>query len=224
VVEIDTLLALIYTGYGPSILASVITIILSILAIRRSGERTRIKLIIGAFFCFAEAMFAAVVIMFSYNSEVAGFSVVSLGLFGFQMFMLSETIITDSHIDNGDKKYRKYRIMPLGSVILAIGLIILCVSSQKERIVSSIILLLPLLPIFYFSTKHLIFPDKRPKPKSFIMKFVPIELFFYVADLLSYTLWFYGYTKIAVVVSFLESLSILAMGIVIFTEFRRWEE
>jgi len=220
----DKLLDLVYAGFPIVFVAALISMVLTFFAIFRCKYRTRIKIIFGAFACYAEAQFSAMVVMLSRNTLPNGFSINSLGLFGFQMFMLAENILTDSHIDNGDKKYRIYRWLPAISVVLASGLIAWCIGRSGENLLASLILSLPFLPISYFATKRLIFPDKRPKPKSFIVKFTPFELLFYISDMLCYGVWYRGYEMLSFAFCVVEAIAVIAMGIVIFREFRRWEE
>jgi len=221
---IDLIFGFYFNGFYVALFGALIAMILSIIAIFGKKEKMRVKLFIGAFACMAEACFASVVITFASGNLDGGLTIVSLGLFGFQMFMLAENIITDSHIDNGDKKYRKYRILPIISSLLIFALIAWAMYPSGENLIVVVILLWPHIPIFYFCTKHLIFPDKRPKPKSFIMHFVPFEMAFYVTDLLCYAFWYHKNYTMTIVMGNLEVIPLIAMGVVIFKQFRRDEE
>jgi len=220
----DFILGIINNGYYSVLFGSLVAMVLSIIAVFGKKEKVRAKLFIGAFACMAEASFACVVISFASGTLDSGFTICSLGLLGFQMFMLAENIITDSHIDDGDKKYRKYRILPIISSLLITALIVWSMYPSGESIIVIVLLSGPYIPIFYFCTKHIIFPDKRQKPKEFIMHFVPFELAFYLTDVLSYGFWYHKYYTLSVIMSTLEVVPLIAMGIVMFKQFRRSEE
>jgi len=220
----DKIIALIFSGYPIALFGGLVATLLTFFSVFKSKERTRLKIILGALICFTEAQLSAAIVMLTKDTLPNGFSVNTLGLFGFQMFMLSENILTDSHVDNGDRKYRIYRLLPILAVLLAAGLVWWCVCLSGDNLLLSVILSLPLLPIVYLATKHLIIPDKRPKPRRFIRKFVPLELLFYACDQLGFGVWYHGNELLSFVFCVLESIVLIAMGIVIFREFRRWEE
>jgi len=215
---------LLISGYPIALIGGLVATLLTFHSVYNSKDRTRLKIILGAFICYTEAQLSAIIVLLTKSSLPNGFSVNVLGLFGFQMFMLSENILTDSHVDNGDKKYKKYRLLPLWAVAAVLGMILWDIAPSGDNYLLSLLLSLPLLPITYFAVKHLIIPDKREKPKSFIKKFVPFELLFYISDQLSFGAWYHGSELLSLGLCFLEVVALIAMGVVIFKEFRRWEE
>ena len=98
------------------------------------------------------------------GGEIFGkFQLGVLGVIGSLLFFFSANFgLMDSLADDGSKKYRKYRIIPLAAPALALILylvFILFAESSLLAIVLGAVITFFVMITTYFNLKHLIFPD-----------------------------------------------------------------
>lgn len=173
------------------------------------------KLVVCAVICFTLSALNTVLLYAIFDIYPEGFRLSDIGIFSSFMFLLSANYGTmDDIIDEGQKEYKKYRLLaflaPIGISIIIVWFWFFGCEHLADKI-SLAIIALPGQAATYFSLKHVILPDEG---LNFIR---PMRLFNILSVIFVYTgVLLIAFNNLAIMwASDIACLVVLVVGILI---------